>query len=120
MAKQTMVNWYNALQAKLEGYPAYMADSIIFAPLGFLIGFLLKSLGRYLLVGLVIGVGLIWLADYFHLITLHQAEIQTFFGFPAFYSFNDFSKEASAWAQQHVAACVAFFIGFLVGWKLGL
>lgn len=120
MARHVALNWYNTLQAKLSGYPAYMADIIIFAPLGFIIGFLLESLGRYLLVGLLMGIGLVWLADYFHLITLHQAEIQSFFGFPVFYSFQDFSKEISTWAHEHVAGCIAFGIGFLLGWKLGL
>ncbi len=113
------LNWYGALQAKLAGYPPYIADIVIFAPLGLISGFLLRSLGRYLVVGLLIGVGFVWLADYFHLITLHQAAIQNFFGLPAFCSFNDFSKEITAWAHEHIAACVTFFISFFIGWKVG-
>lgn len=120
MAKHAAINWYNSLAAKFEGYPPYVADIVIFGPLGFGLGFLLKSLGRYLLIGLLVSVGILWLAESFGVISIHQEQLHAFIGVPTFSSLSEFNVFLKTWAQEHVPAVVAFFFGFLFGWKLGL
>ncbi len=120
MAKHAAVDWYNSLVTKFEGYPPYVADIVIFGPLGFGLGFLLKSLGRYLLIGLLVSVGILWFAESLHIISIHQEQLHAFVGMPAFNSLTELNVFLKAWTQEHVPAVVAFFIGFLLGWKVGL
>jgi uncharacterized membrane protein (Fun14 family) len=111
--------WYTELQTRLASYPAPLPDIILFAPLGFLAGFLLKSFGRYFIFALLLAIGILWCAQYFNLATIHQREIELFLGLPPFTSPSDFVTWLVAWAQNHIAACISLIIGFLLGWKLG-
>jgi uncharacterized membrane protein (Fun14 family) len=119
MAKQEVMHWYETLRAKLAGYPEPVIDGIIFASLGFVLGFLLKTLGRQLIVALLIAVVLFWAADYFHVITIHAQDLHTFLGIPSFGSFEEFKNVIIGWVQAHTVGAIALVIGCLLGWRLG-
>jgi uncharacterized membrane protein (Fun14 family) len=116
----SIVYWYEVLKSKLAGYPVFLPDIIIGFPIGLVVGFLLKTLGRYLFIGILLTAGLLWLADYFNLITIHQGEVEAMLGMQPFHSFNEFFSFISQVAKEHVAGVVSLIVGFLLGWRLGL
>ncbi len=113
-------SWYEAFKTKLAGYPAFLPDIIIGLPAGLILGFLLKSLGRFLVIGLLVTAAVLWIADYFNVITIHQGEIESLLGMQPFHSVSEFGSFASQFIKNHVAASISFFVGFLLGWRLGL
>jgi len=112
-------SWFEALQQKFGAIPPVVGEIIIFAPLGILLGFLSKILGRYLVVGVVLAFVLLWAADQFHLVTLHMSEIKAFFGVHGIASIGDWWRALLSWAQAHIVGCLALVAGFITGWRLG-
>lgn len=103
----------------LSGLPTYASDILIFAPVGIFVGFLSKTMGRYFVVGLILAIGIFWLADYFHVITFHHTQLQALIGGGQFNSLHDAGTFAMSIMREHIAAVFAALIGFIVGWKIG-
>jgi uncharacterized membrane protein (Fun14 family) len=119
MQPNTFTYWHDSLRAKLAGYPTYAVDIILYAPLGFIVGFLVKSLGRYVIIALLVTVGLLWLADYLHIITIHEAHLKSFLGQTSPESIGAAGTSFATWAEEHIVGCIAAIVGFLIGWRLG-
>lgn len=118
-----MSSWLKQAQTAVGTFfgqlPVYAADILIFGPLGIFLGFLFKTLGRYLLIGLFSAAVIVWFADYMQIITVHQAQVQAFFGGHQLNSLHDVGTLAMAVMREHIAAVFAALIGFILGWKLG-
>lgn len=112
--------WHDLLKTKLAGYPAYLPDIIIGFPLGFVIGFLFKTFGRFLIIGLIVTAAVLWLADYMNFITIHRSQVESLVGMQPFHSFQDLYNYMVTMVREHVAGFIALVIGFLLGCKLGL
>lgn len=119
MESMSLSYWYDVLKQKLAGYPAFLPDIIMALPVGLLCGFLLKTLGRYLVIGLVVTAAFLWVADYFNIITIHHGQIEALLGMQPFSSLSEFFSFVSVMIKEHVAGAIALLIGFLLGWKLG-
>lgn len=111
--------WYELLKQKFAGYPPFIPDVLIALPIGLVAGFLLKTLGRYLVMGLLAGAAILWIADYFNLITIHHGQVEALLGMQPFSSFGEFGSFIMTMVKEHVAGAITLLVGFLIGWKLG-
>lgn len=116
-------SWSSQMHAKVGTFfgelPVYAADILIFGPIGIFIGFLAKTLGRYLLIGLLLAILFFWIGDCLHVVTFHREHLQTFFGGHQINSIHDVGLLFMIVMRGHLAAVFAAIIGFLLGWKLG-
>ncbi len=121
MATEPLVptSWFEAMQLRFGSTPSALTEIIIFVPLGILIGFLSRILGRYLIVGIIAALVILWFGDRFNLLTLHMEEIKIFFGVEEASSIPDLWEAMVTWAEGHVPGCLSLAIGFVMGWQLG-
>jgi len=112
-------SWFETVQMRFGSTPPVLSEIIIFVPLGILTGFLSRILGRYLIVGIVCALIVLWFGDRYNLLTLHMEEIKIFFGVESVQSIPELWESLVTWAENHLAGCLALIVGFMMGWQLG-
>ena len=118
-SSSNLLGWIEAFRIKVsgafEGFPLYIIDILIYAPIGLLLGFLFRLFGRYFTIAIVVTVGFFWLGQYWQLITVNQEQVNSFLGMSPNYSLSDFG----IWVQENVFATIILVVSFIFGWKLG-
>lgn len=118
-----IVDSFTSLKSKIaslfEGFPQYLIDILVFAPIGLILGFLFRTFGRFLLISILVVGAIFILGQYFNLITVHQNQLHSFVGLNPTYSIRDLFAFLINWSQEHVTACITLIISFTIGWKLG-
>ena len=112
-------SWWEVIKEKLSASPTAATDVLIFGGVGAVVGFLLRTMGRYIFFALTTLLFVAWLFDYLHIITIEWYTLKEMVGLTYAQSFSDVWQEFLTWMKQHVVATIALIVGFLFGWKLG-
>lgn len=110
---------WDQIKEAFKGYPDWVSEAVVGAFLGLVVGFLCRTVGRYVLVTtVVLGVtGFVF--HYTGLATFHSEPLVKIFGVDSFPAIGDLFASAFAWMKDHLAACVTTILGFILGWRLG-
>lgn len=90
----------------------------IFFVIGFVVGFVLKHFGRYIIFLLVVGSLLLWSLELLNVITINYAAIKGLIGMSSDVTLNGLGTEISTWIHTHVLETVALGLGFIFSWML--
>jgi hypothetical protein len=115
----TAKSWFESIHQQLRDYlPGWAIDLISFGLIFFIIGFLLKSFGKYLVYAVLAAALVITALYYAKVIHLDLVTIKYWSGIG-----GESVKAAPTlfieWAKAHPVAWVSGIIGFLLGWKVG-
>lgn len=112
-------SWVETVNDYFKDQPEWIIDVGVFGG-GFLaIGLLLKSFGKYILLGLLAIIALLVVLHYTGAMPLDVDRMKDFMGLHGVMTFNEGLAVFSAWMRAHPLACVSAVVGFLIGWKLG-
>ncbi len=115
--------FFHTINAKVVQFfsslPTYVSDILIFGPLGMLFGFLAKIMGRYFVFAVLVAIIAGWVAVHYGVITFDEEKLKALLGLSPTITFSDVIAMLFMWMKEHVAACIAMIIGFIIGWKLG-
>ena len=110
---------WDQVREAFRGYPDWVSEAVVGAFLGLVVGFLFRTVGRYVVVtAVVLGVtGFIF--HYAGLATFHVEPLVRIFGIDSFPAVGDLFVSLFGWMKAHLAACVTTILGFILGWRLG-
>lgn len=111
-------NWWLWIKEQFNCSECDALHFAIYAIMGLVLGVLLRSFGRQLILLSLAIICSIFLLNYTHLIEINFNTLNHHLGIPQTSSLTDFINYYAQWAKDHVAFCIIFFVGFLVGMRL--
>lgn len=112
-------SWYVLLSKQFKAYPSWAVDLGIFGIVFLILGFLVKSFGRYFFLCLLAVVAALAAAYYFDFAPGFLTELKEFLGLHDMQVLGDIPAIFIAWAREHALACIAAVLGFIVGYTIG-
>lgn len=109
----------DAMRTYFSNYQTWLTEVAIYGGISFLVGFLFKNFGRYIVGGLLIAVAVIVGLNYAGATAITLQQVTQALGLANIESVQQLYTTATAWATTHVMGAVSVVIGFLLGWKLG-
>lgn len=111
--------FWEKIRSAFAGYPDWVGESLVAAFLGLVMGFLVRILGRLILMMLVTAVAIGFGLHYFGVISFHTQPLLRFLGLAQWPGFSELLASFFAACKAHIMACVTLIIGFILGWQLG-
>lgn len=112
-------SWYEMLSKQFKAYPSWAVDLGIFGVVFLIIGFLVKSFGRYFFLTLLAFAAAVAAAYYFDFAPEFLTELKEFLGLQEMQVLGDIPTVFVAWARGHALACIGAVLGFIVGYTIG-
>jgi hypothetical protein len=112
-------SWYEMLSKQFKAYPAWAVELGIFGIVFLILGFLVKSFGRYFFLTILGIAACIAAAYYFDFAPGFITELKDFMGLHNMKVLGDIPTIFIAWARGHAIACIGAVIGFVVGYSIG-
>ena len=112
-------NWYEIVSGHFEGYPTWAVEVGIFGVGALVLGFLCKTIGRYLFFAVIAAALLLFALSYTHVVSINMLQVKQFLGIQDIASLQDLGTVLLAWGRVHVVAVISLVVGFILGWKLG-
>ncbi len=91
---------------------------ILYAVVGFILGLLLKRLGKYILFTLVFGGIVLYLFHTSHIITLDMVKLKQFIGLAADDPFMQLVRNGLQWVGNNFIIALSGFLGLIIGYKI--
>lgn len=86
---------------------------------GFGIGFLLKKFGRHFVFTLVVGGLVLYVMQYFNIISLDIVRLKELFGIAQNATLGTVLENIIEWVKGHIGLSIGSVIGFIIGYKIG-
>jgi uncharacterized membrane protein (Fun14 family) len=102
----------------LESYNIVWKDLLFAFGIGFVVGFLLKILGRPFIYCVIAGGVLLFILQHYGLITIHEHAIRTLFGISGTISADQIMVVIKNFVLQNAVSVFAGCMAFIFGWKL--
>jgi len=112
-------NWYEIVSSYFEGYPAWAVEVAVFGVGALVLGFLCKTVGRYLFFAGVAAALLLVVLSHMQVVSINMMQVKQFLGIQDIASLQDLGTVLVEWGKVHVIAVVSLIFGFILGWKLG-
>ncbi len=117
--KHEITSWWETLQQKIATSPNAVTEIVVAGGVGMGVGFLFRTMGRYIFFACITVVVVACAFEYFHFITIEWATLKSLVGLRAVQTPADLWYELSLMIKENVSIVVAGVVGFLFGWKLG-
>jgi uncharacterized membrane protein (Fun14 family) len=110
-----VIHTWETIREHFSEYPTWVPEVGLAAFLGLVLGFLVRVVGRYLLVALlVLGVTGVVL-HYTSVVTFHTETVEALLGFSRVPTL----QETGQFMWDHLAATLTAVVAFMLGWRLG-
>ena len=111
--------WWKKMISYFEGYPRWLVEIGLSFVIAFVIGFVCKNFGRYLVFIILIICVAGFALNYFSLVTFHIMHIKQMLGITVYPTFDIGIQALISWVRANLPIVIGSLVGFLFGWKLG-
>jgi len=111
--------WFESIKYHLVHYQDWITEAAMLGGIAFVVGFLLKNFGRYIVSALLVAVLTIIVLQYAGIVTVTIPQLFEMLGVSGISSVPQLFEQIVAWVKVHGTGAVSIVIGFIIGWVLG-